>query len=98
MQMMQEEGLTQSHFDALCVGKAEAELSGNTEQTFFVVVRSQDLLRIRQALRARLIAAGGDASAFDPADFHPHITVGFTLRDLQESDGITKDVNSCQRS
>jgi 2'-5' RNA ligase len=95
MEMMQAEGLNDAKFTAVCLGQVAAEIQGETQKAFFVLVDSPDLVRIRQALRDKLVAAGGDASAFDPSDFHPHITVGFTLRDLQESDNIVKDIRAC---
>jgi hypothetical protein len=73
------------------VGRGTAEIARTFELTYFVLVRSADLLRIRQAVAQLYLARGGDAARFQPAHFYPHVTVGFTLRDLHESDGVIKN-------
>ncbi len=66
--------------------------SKKIESTYFLIVTSKDLVALRQEIRNRFVARGGNKAAFKPAeDFYPHITVGFTSRDLHASDGILKD-------
>jgi Swiss Army Knife, 2H phosphoesterase domain len=62
-------------------------------ETFFVVVRSKKLLAIRDAIHKAFIAKGGRAADWDPNEFYPHVTIGYTgSRDLHISDGVQKDV------
>lgn len=74
-----------------CVGMGETSSS----KTFYLVVESSDLLAVRSAVAAAFVAKGGDRGAFDPQAFHPHVTLGFTKRDLHESDGVVKSTASC---
>ena len=83
-----------------CVGVGAISEKGKTLKTFYVVVESKSLLEIREAVRkAYEIKAqkAGDLapSKFMPKAFYPHLTIGFTERDLHESDGIIKDEKSC---
>lgn len=79
----------------ICLGKAEAEISGATETAYFVVVQSQEVIDFRRRVYDAFVAKGGSPSRFDPENFYPHITVGFSLRDLHESDGVRKGKNAC---
>jgi hypothetical protein len=84
-----------SAFDIICLGKDNALVNGKIEQTFYVVIESKDLLNIRLQIQKLLISKGGKPKDFEPKNYHPHITLGFTVRDLHESDGVIKDLNSC---
>lgn len=90
-----EAGIQESSFQVVCLGKGEAEVAGRIESTYFVVVSSDDLISIRESVRDLFVSRGGDPNAFNPRHFFPHITLGFTQRDLHESDGIIKDSRSC---
>lgn len=85
-------------FDPLCIGQGRKTLDGKEESTFFIVVNSPDLLALRRRIHEAFVLAGGDAKAFDPAAFYPHITVGFTKRDLHAEDGVTKNREACLQS
>lgn len=82
-------------FEVVCLGRGTAQLDNKPEQTYFVVVRSEDLVNIRKEIHRLFILKGGDRTKFDPLRYYPHITLGFTKRDLHESDGIIKGANSC---
>jgi 2'-5' RNA ligase len=84
-----------SQFNVLCLGRGSIQQGAQMEHTFYVVVQSKDLFVIRQQVQRLLLAKGGRASAFNPYNFHPHITLAFTSRDLFEADGVIKDVRSC---
>lgn len=84
-----------SQFEVKCLGRGEAIVDGKNEQTFFVVVKSEDLIEIRRQVNALLVSKGQVTNAFDPEHFAPHITLGFTKRDLHEADGVIKDQGSC---
>jgi hypothetical protein len=57
------------------------------DETFFIIVESNDLLNLRKVFSALL----KDPSKFNHKKFYPHITLGFTTRDLHESDGVFKN-------
>ncbi|MNT17240.1 hypothetical protein D3C72_1523800 [compost metagenome] len=74
------------------LGRGQATLDGKREETYFLVVDSQKLKAIRARIHREFVANGGDPKAWDPTNFAPHITIGYTLRDLHESDGVIKDM------
>jgi 2'-5' RNA ligase len=84
-----------SKFEVVCVGKGSLDVETKTEYAFYVVVRSPDLLKIREEIQKLFISKGGDKEFFKPQYFYPHITLGYTLRDLHVSDGVVKDESSC---
>jgi hypothetical protein len=79
-------------YEIVCVGKGSLTIKGKTESTFYVVVTAQELLNLRLKL-AEL--AGLPQDQFNPKLFYPHVTLGFTSRDLHYEDGVIKDKNSC---
>ncbi|MCC7442603.1 MAG: 2'-5' RNA ligase family protein [Bdellovibrionales bacterium] len=79
----------------ICLGRGQKALGGRLESTFFVVLNSSDLLDLRRRIAFEFQTAGGAPEAFDAESFHPHITLGFTLRDLHLQDGVIKDERSC---
>ncbi|MBL7543855.1 MAG: hypothetical protein JNL11_08560 [Bdellovibrionaceae bacterium] len=64
------------------------------EYTFFLIVESKNLIEIRRKIFKEFVAGGGKSSEFDPNHFFPHITIGYTHRDIHESDGLFKDKRS----
>lgn len=68
-------------FDATSLGSHQV---GNDE-TFFVIVTGADLFTLREKW-AELPNVG-----FRPRNFYPHITLGFTNKDLHSSQGVLKD-------
>ncbi len=83
--------IQESDLEILGLGSGRAIVNGKTEETFFVIVRSENLLRIRRAIHAEFVRNGGDAAAWNPEHFFPHITIAYTSRDLHENDGVIKD-------
>jgi 2'-5' RNA ligase len=81
--------------DIVCLARGGAMVDGREEHAFYVVVKSADLVAIRKKIRDAFVAAGGVAKDFDPVKFYPHVTIGFTKRDLHESDGVIKDSRTC---
>jgi hypothetical protein len=81
-----------SKINVLGIGSGKVSLDGKDEETFFVIVDSADLRLIRQMIFYEFTRRGGDRSAFDPSWFFPHITIGYTKRDLNEADGIIKNL------
>ena len=88
-------GLQDSVVSATCVGKGTVVENEQKLETYFLVVESQNLLQIRREIHREFIARGGNRSDFDPEQFFPHVTLGFTMRDLYISDGVVKDKSSC---
>lgn len=86
--------IQRSEFEVICLGKAE-----NFEKsTYFLVIESEDLFNIRRAIFQEYVKYGGKPSRWDPELYYPHITVGYTHRDLHlEIDGVFKGLNSCWR-
>lgn len=79
----------------LGIGSGKKLFKGEMGETFFIIVRSNKLLQIRQAIYQEYLKNKGPVSgpnAFDPNRFYPHITVGFTHEDIHENDGLIKDV------
>lgn len=91
----QEEKIQASAFDIICLGQGSVKLDEKLESTFFIVVNSPALLKIRKKIKKLYVQKGGDPSSFKVEHFYPHITLGFSKRDLHESDGIIKDKKSC---
>ncbi len=81
-----------SQFEVICLGNFGIS---NEEQTYYLVVHSEDLLQIRRRIHQVFRRRGGNPDAFDPDHFFPHITLGFIKDDLYESDGAIKDSTSC---
>lgn len=82
-------------FKILCLGSGEKEIEDKLEKTFFVVVESADLISLRQAVLDLYLSKGGSPDKFNPKNYYPHITLGFTKKDLHESDGVIKNSDSC---
>jgi 2'-5' RNA ligase len=76
----------------LGLGSAKIKIAGQEESTYFLIVDSYELRTIRQMIFYEFTRRGGDRSRFDPTWFFPHITIGYTKRDLHESDGIIKNL------
>lgn len=89
------QNIQSSEVTPLCVGKF-AKPEDKNLATYFVVVESEDLMAIRKQVEELYLQRGGDPKSFKANDFAPHITLGFTQRDLhKESDGAIKDKSSC---
>jgi hypothetical protein len=84
-----------TRFYPACIGRGAAALNGKIEQTYFVVVSAPNLVEIRRAIERLYIARGGNPANFVADHYFPHITLGFTARDLFEQDGVIKDRSSC---
>lgn len=84
-------------FKIICLGKGVAEIGKELklEETYYLVVESENLLELRRLIHTEFVKNGGNPAAFDPDHYFPHITLGFTSRDLHEDDGVQKDVNTC---
>ncbi len=75
------------------IGGGRTIVDGAKEETFFILVESRNLRRIRRAIYDEFMANGGHPGAWDPDEFYPHITIGYTRRDLHISDGVRKTLD-----
>lgn len=82
-------------FEILCLGRATATLPSGPESAYFLVVEAPGLRQVRRTIVEALVEAGGDPAVFDPEGYFPHVTVGFSARDLHERDGAVKDESAC---
>jgi 2'-5' RNA ligase len=87
--------LQSSSFEVICLGKGSVKLSKQIEENYFIVINSEDLITIREEIKKAFIQNGGNPDLFSAEHYYPHITLGFTKRDLHEYDGIIKDSRSC---
>ena len=85
----------QASFKPICLGRGHLQIEGREESTYFIVVESEDLLKLRFNIKEAFVAAGGASKDFDEKLYFPHITIGFTKRDLHFEDGIIKNKTSC---
>lgn len=86
-----------SKLEIICLGKGVAEVGEpkKLEETYYLVVQSENIRELRHLIHSQFVKNGGDPAAFDPDHYFPHITLGFTSRDLHEDDGVQKDDNTC---
>lgn len=85
----------EAEFKAICLGMGEKVINGKLEKTYYLVIDSEKLKQLRHEIKQIFVARGGISESFQPEKYYPHITVGFSLRDLHMEDGIIKDKNSC---
>ncbi len=88
--------LQKTKYQPLCIGLGEKKINDRLEQTYFVVVSADPLFAIRQKISDLFISRGGDRLSFKSEVFYPHVTLGFTLKDLHYEDGIIKDATTCR--
>jgi hypothetical protein len=84
--------IQESDLSVLGVGSSMKKLDGKLESTFFLVLKSENLLKIRREISDLYLHRGGGPGAFNPELFAPHITIGFTKRDLHAADGVVKNM------
>jgi 2'-5' RNA ligase len=83
---------TKPIYEKVCVGSGSLQIKSQAEKTFYVVIKSKELFKFRKKL-AKLAKISKDQ--FDPNLFYPHVTLGFTERDLHFEDGVIKNEKSC---
>ena len=93
--MAAEDGLQRAAFEIECLGQATALVEGRRQSTFYVLLRAPAARAFRARVGAEFRKRGGLASQFDADLYFPHITIGFTQRDLHYEDGARKDASTC---
>lgn len=91
----EEAKIQETEFTQVCIGRGQKEIQGKLEKTYFVVVESPPLIELRARIEKAYVKNGGRPQEFIPEKFLPHVTLGFTSRDLHYEDGIVKDKTSC---
>ncbi len=91
-QIALENHIQSTELNILGLGRGQKEIQGKIEETYFLITEPENLRIIRRQIYHEFIKNGGDPKAWDPDNFYPHVTVGYTLRDLHDSDGVLKDV------
>ncbi|MGZ3745455.1 MAG: 2'-5' RNA ligase family protein [Pseudobdellovibrionaceae bacterium] len=89
------EKIQETPFTPVCIGKVQKELKGKMEKAYFVVVESPALIELRGKIEEAYVNNGGRPQEFIPERFMPHVTLGFTARDLHLEDGVFKNNTSC---
>lgn len=87
--------IQETPFEIVCIGRGQIQENRKTLSTYFVVVDAPELLTMRHTIATLYKTHGGRPSEFDPDLFYPHITIGYTERDLHLQDGVAKDKSSC---
>lgn len=82
-------------FKPLCIGRGQKEINGKIERTYFLVVESPGLIDLRGQIEEAYMRNGGQPQDFIPERLSPHITLGFTARDLHVEDAVAKNRDSC---
>jgi 2'-5' RNA ligase len=77
-------------FKKTCLGEGSLKENKKTLKTYYVVVEAIDLLAFREHLKQKY-----QVDAFKASVFYPHITLGFTEKDLHFEQGVIKDKKSC---
>lgn len=91
-EIAQDNNIQTSDLTILGLGRGSLNINNKTEETYFLIAESKNLVKIRQEIYKEFLKNGGNPSAWNPNHFHPHITIGYSLRDLHEADGVIKDV------
>jgi 2'-5' RNA ligase len=77
-------------FKKVCLGEGIVKEKKKILKTYYVVVESPELLAFRKYLKTKYAVKDFEAEVF-----YPHITLGFTERDLHFEQGVIKDRKSC---
>jgi hypothetical protein len=83
---------SEKDFSKICIGRGLLKKGQSELKTYYVVLKSDRLRKLREELSAE---SGLSPQQFDPDLFFPHITLGFTERDLFYEDGVIKTAKSC---
>lgn len=82
-----------SDLQILGIGSGKKIFDSEIGETFFLIVKSRLLLDLRVAIQKLYVAKGGSPVSFDPFHFYPHVTIGFTHKDIHEPE-IYKDLRT----
>ena len=80
------------NFSKVCLGEGVLKEKNKVLKTYYVVVESPELLAFRKFLKEKYAAKD-----FNAETFYPHITLGFTEKDLHFEQGVIKSPKSCPK-
>ena len=78
------------NFKKVCLGEGQINEKKKFLKTYYIVVESSELLAFRSYLKTKYAVTNFNAEVF-----YPHITLGFTEKDLHFEQGVIKDQKSC---
>ena len=81
-----------TELEILGIGSGNQLIEAKVETTYFLIVDSAKLRKIRHAIFREFIDNGGNPKSFDPTWFFPHITIGYTKSDIHENSGLIKNI------
>jgi 2'-5' RNA ligase len=87
--------IEESDIEIKGIGSGCVKIEGKEEETFFVIIDSNNLRNIRKTcyeLYCERVKAKNQEPEWNYKEFFPHITIGYTKRDLHIQDGVIKDV------
>ncbi|KAL6762462.1 hypothetical protein V8C86DRAFT_2518281 [Haematococcus lacustris] len=86
-----------SSFVPHCVARFRKSLvtPAVVDEAYNVPASSADLVAIRQRVSDLYQMLGGEPGMFNPTSFLPHITLGFSRRNMGDADGVFKGENAC---
>ncbi len=93
--------IQESDFEVVClaegIGKKGTLRPGIRDFTYYFVVKSRALMKIRKAIEVELRKKKYKRikEKFNPYSFHPHITIGYTHKDLHLEHGVIKSPMTC---
>lgn len=87
--------IQETPFEIVCLGRGQVTENKKTLSTYFIVVDAPELMTFRQNIATLYKTNGGATNEFKSEEFYPHITIGFTERDLHLQDGVIKSKASC---
>ncbi|MEZ4742924.1 MAG: hypothetical protein R3B45_10835 [Bdellovibrionota bacterium] len=67
-------------------GRKKVPARSKVDETFFVITESNNLIEIRKSIYKRYISNGGNPKYWNPKEFYPHITIGFSHKDIHYPD------------
>lgn len=77
-------------FSKICLGESGLKEKNKVLKTYYIVVSAPEILGFRTHMKNKYAAEGFHAELF-----YPHITIGFTEKDLHYEQGVIKDQKSC---
>jgi hypothetical protein len=80
-------------FKQICLGEGKLYEKDQLLKTYYIVVESSDLLEFRNDLKKKY-----NIKNFSADVFYPHITIGFTVKDLHLEQGVVKNKKSCPKN
>lgn len=84
---------SQKAFNKVCLGEGLVKEKNKVLKTYYIVVNAPEILGFRTHLKSKYAVEN-----FDDKLFYPHITLGFTERDLHYEQGVIKDPKSCPKN